>query len=69
MKSFQVSLTKSYLININAENEESAKRFAEFFTSNIQDISDEDNRKGYKFSIEEIECTVNEALEVEEIKD
>ena len=44
IKSFQVSLTKSYLVNINAENQEDAKRLAEFFTGNIQDISNQNNR-------------------------
>lgn len=68
MRSFKVSLTKSYLVNINAENEEDAKRFAEFFTNDIQDISEEKNRKENKFEIEEIECTMNEAFEAEETK-
>lgn len=67
MKSFQVLLTKSYLVNINAETEDGAKRCAEFFTGDIQDISDLNNRKEYKFEIEEIECTINEAFEVKEI--
>jgi hypothetical protein len=67
MKSFQISLTKSYLVNINAENEEDAKRLAEFFTNDIRDISDENNRKECKFEIEQIECTTNESFEAEEI--
>jgi len=69
MKSFQVTLTKSYLVNINAENEIDAKRFAEFFTGDVQDISDENNRNEYKFSVEKIECAINEAFEAEEIPD
>lgn len=67
MKSFQITLTKSYLLNIIAENENDAKRFAEFFTGDIQDISDSDNRSKYKFEIEEIECTMNEAFEAAEL--
>lgn len=67
MKSFQVSLTKSYLVNINAENEEDAKRFAEFFTGDINDLSNAEHRREYKFEIEEIECTVNEAFDVAEM--
>lgn len=69
MKSFRVSLTKTYLVEINAENETDAKRFAEFFTGDIQDISDSINRRKYKFEIEEIECTVNEAFDAEERTD
>lgn len=66
MKSFQVSLTKIYLVNINAESEEDAKRFAEFFTDDIKDISDNNDRQKYKFEIEEIECAMNEAVEAKE---
>ncbi len=69
MKSFQVSLSKSYLVKIIAKDKTNAKRIAEFFTGDISDISNENNRKKYKFSIEEIECTVNEAFEAEEITD
>lgn len=69
MKSFQVSLTKSYLVSINAENREVAKRLAEFFTGDIQDISELNNRSEYKFEIEEIECTMNEAVDVQEMKE
>lgn len=68
MKLFQVSLTKSYLVNINAENEDDAKRFAEFFTGDIIDISEGNNHLQYKFLIEEIQCVVNEAIGVEEIE-
>lgn len=67
MKLFQVSLTKSYLIKINAENKESAKRFAEIFTGDINDLSDDKNRKENNFEIREVECTMNEAFEAEEI--
>lgn len=69
MKLFKVSLTKSYLVEINAETETDAKRLAEFFTGDIQDISDTNNRKEYNFEIEEIECTMNEAFDVEVIPD
>lgn len=68
MKSFQVSLTKSYLVNINAGNEEDAKRFVEFYTGDIFDISDKKDREEYEFSIEEIKCVMNEAVEAEETK-
>lgn len=67
MKSFQVSLTKSYLVNINAKNKEDAKRFVEFYTSDITDLSNTGDREENNFSIENIECTINEVFEAEEV--
>ena len=66
MKAFRVSLTKSYLVDINAENKDDAKRLAEYFTGDVSDISDEKHRAEYNFNIEEIECVMNEAFDVEE---
>jgi hypothetical protein len=66
MKTFRVSLTKSFLVTINAHNELDARHFAEFYTSDVKDISTEKDRQNEKFVIEEIECTVNEAFEVKE---
>ena len=65
MKTFRIALTKSWLIKINAETE--AHHCAEFFTGNIGDISDETDRAEYNFNIKEIECTVNEEFEAEEL--
>lgn len=69
MKSYQVVLTKSYLVIINADTEEQARRASEFYTSDIQDISSEEDRKLENFIIEEIESSVNEAIDCWEIKD
>ncbi len=65
MKTFQVVLTKSFLVTVNAENEQDAKHFAEFYTSDVKDISTEKDRQNEHFSLEEIECTVNEAFDAE----
>ena len=67
MMSFQILLTKSYPVSINAENEEAAKRCAEFFTGDISDLSNAQDREENKFSIENIECTINQAFEAEEV--
>ena len=67
MKTFRIALTKSWLIKINAETETEARHCAEFFTDNIGDISDETDRAEYNFNIKEIECTVNEEFEAEEL--
>ena len=69
MKTYQVVLTKSYVVTVNAKTKEKAKRFAEFYTGDIQDISTDENRKKLDFSIEEIDTRINESLEAEEIKD
>ncbi len=68
MKTFQVSLAKAYTVNIVAEDEEQAKRLVEFYTSDIQDISTENERLAENFSIQEIECQSNEAVDCNEIE-
>ncbi len=65
MKTFRVALTKSFLVTINAENERDARYFAEFYTSDVQDISTAKDRQNEKFVIETIECTVNETFDAE----
>ena len=51
MKTFDVVLTKSYIIKIKAENEEKARRYSELFTGDIKDISTEKDRKLFLFEI------------------
>lgn len=68
MKTYQVILTKSYLITVSAETKEQARRLCEFYTNDIQDISTIENREEEKFLIEDIECTVNETFDCHEIK-
>ena len=67
MKTYQVVLAKSYTITINADTNEQAKHFAEFYTGDIQDILLDKDRKKFHFSIEEIRCGMNESFEVEEV--
>ncbi len=66
MKTFKVTLTKSYIITINADNSEDAKEFSEVFTGDISDISSEIDKKEYNFEILEIEATFNKAFDAEE---
>ena len=68
MKTYKVVLIKSYIVTVNAESKEKAKRFTEFYTGDIQDISTEQERGRSNFSIEQIDCKTNEGLEVEKIK-
>jgi len=63
MKTYDIILTKSYLIKINADNKSEAKSFTEFFTGDIEDISTEEDKEKYSFSIKEIECATNETID------
>lgn len=66
MKTFEVILTKSYIVKIKAEDRDKAKEYVELFTGDIQDISSNNNRKKFNFEIEDIDCRINESLEVQE---
>jgi hypothetical protein len=66
-KTFCVAITKSFLVTLEAENGEMAEHLAEFYTSDIQDLSSEKDKIEQNFSIQEIECTYNQATEVQEI--
>lgn len=68
MKTYQVVLTKSYLVSVSAKTKEQAQRVCEFYTNDIQDISTIENREKEKFLIKDIECTVNETFDCHEIK-
>lgn len=65
MRKFQVVLNKSYLVTVNAVNEELAKRYCEYYTSDIKDITTD--KENDNFTIEEIECTINEVYETKEV--
>ena len=69
MKTYQVVLTKSYTVTIKAGSKQQARHVAEFYTDDIKDISIIKDREKHKFSIEEIECGMNESLRAEEMKD
>lgn len=64
MKTFEVVLTKSYIVRIQAEDENKAMEFSEFFTNDIQNVSSFEDEINNNFKIEEIDCKINEAIEV-----
>ncbi len=66
MKHFKVSLTRSFVVAIDAENEKQARWLAEFFLGDCPDLSSSEDRKNEKFKIHSIEMTYNEATEVKE---
>ncbi|MCF6242784.1 MAG: hypothetical protein L3J74_15755 [Bacteroidales bacterium] len=64
MKTFEVLLTKSYIVRVKAENSNLAKEFSQIYTSDIKDLSTEQERENHKFITEDIECKINEVFEV-----
>ncbi len=67
MNTFEVVLSKSYTVTIDALSENDAARFSEYFTSDSIDISSLNDRVEFNFSIKNIECQMNESFEVKEI--
>ncbi|MCD4784512.1 MAG: hypothetical protein K8T10_11880 [Candidatus Eremiobacteraeota bacterium] len=67
MKNYEVLLTRSYIVAIQAENEDQALRYTEFYLGDCPDLSKPKDRREQKFKIKEIEMTINEAFELKEI--
>lgn len=67
MKKYEVLLTRSYVITICAQDEDQARKYAEFYLGDCPDLSKSKDREDQKFKIEEIEPTFNEAYEAKEI--
>jgi hypothetical protein len=68
MKKYRVLLSRTYIVDIQAENKEEACRNVEYYLGDCEDLSTEDDRKRDKFLIEKIEPAINDAFEVTEIK-
>ena len=69
MKSYKVSLARSYIVTIKAKDRQKACRYSEFYIGNCSDISTFKDKKEHRFSIEEIELSVNGAIDVEDIEE
>ena len=69
MKKYKVSLAKSYLVTIDAEDKEKARDYAEFFIGDCSDVSTFEDRRKRNFLIEEIEPAINDAIDIEEVKE
>ncbi len=67
MKTFEVILTKSYIVKIQAENKNKAKELSEYFTNDVQNISTRLDEINHNFKIENIDCKVNDAIEINEL--
>ncbi len=69
MKTFEVLLTRSYKVEIDAADETSARFNAEFFVGGEKDLSLANERAENGFRINDIEMTVNEAVDCVEKRD
>ncbi len=69
MKTFEVVLTKSYIVKIKAENADFARDFSQLYTSNITDLSTKQDRENQKFKIEDIDCKINDVFEIQEVNE
>jgi len=68
MPLFEVLLTRSFAIKINAQSEKEATGLSEFFLG-YTDNSTEIDRENYGFEFKEIEMTINDAMEVNKAED
>ena len=67
MKKYQVYLSRTYIVDIQAENEEEACLNVEYYLGHCEDLSSENERKRDSFLIEKIKPAINEAFEVFEV--
>lgn len=64
MKTYKVALSRTYIVTIQAESEDRAKRYSEYFLGDCPDISEEKDRIERRFYIEDLEMVYNEATEI-----
>lgn len=69
MKTYQVGLTRIYLVTIKAEDEYQAKMYSEYFLGHCEDLSTEKEQQERNFSIEESEMVYNDAHEIVSVTD
>lgn len=62
MKTYEVLLTRSYIVEIDARDENDARFLAEFYIGGEKDLSNSREKAEHAFRINEIEMTVNEAI-------
>lgn len=65
MKTYLVSLARTYAITIKANNCNEASRMAEFFVGTPNDLSNKREREMYNFIIKEIDIAANDAVDAE----
>lgn len=69
MKKYQVLLSRTYIVDIQAENKEEASRNVEYYLGDCEDLSTENDRIRDNLLIEKIEPAINDVFEVTEVAD
>ncbi|MDI6766248.1 MAG: hypothetical protein QME52_05435 [Bacteroidota bacterium] len=69
MPVYNVTLVRSYVVQVKARNKYTAKRAVEFFLNDPKDASEARDRKQRGFKIGEMEMVENDAIEVVEQSD
>jgi hypothetical protein len=64
MATYQVTLTRSFLITIDARNPQDAKQLTEFYMDS-HDSSNESERQRFNFQIQKVEMVENDAALIE----
>jgi hypothetical protein len=67
MPTYNVLLTRSYSVEIEAKNEKDARELTEFFLDDIRDGSRKSDREKHGFEFLKITPEVNDAFEVNKI--
>ncbi|MFA4923620.1 MAG: hypothetical protein WC557_05455 [Ignavibacteriaceae bacterium] len=67
MKTYEVLLSRSYVVTIQARNEEEASRQCEFYIGEERDLSTEAEKEIEQFEIQKIEMRINDASEVRKL--
>ncbi|MCC6499738.1 MAG: hypothetical protein IT313_05660 [Anaerolineales bacterium] len=67
MPLFEVTLSRSFIVQIQAQNAEDAVRLTEGFVGSA-DSSNEEDRKEHQFELRDIELVDNDAIKVNRIE-
>ena len=68
MNSYEVLLSRTYLITVKARNKEEALRYCELYIGEEKDISTIEERRLYQFGINDIQHRINDSIEAKEIE-
>lgn len=67
MPLYEVSLSRTYVIKVDAKSARDAAMLSEFFIGHKDESSDKD-RESFRFELKEINLTTNDVLEVNKVE-